>query len=406
MEKPELLAPAGNLDKLKIALTYGADAVYLGGQSYSLRAGAGNFTIEEMEEGIKFAHGLGKKVYVTVNIFAHNQDLAWLPKYLTKLATLKVDGLIAADPGIILIAKEMDLDLKIHLSTQANTTNWASVKFWQEVGVKRIVLARELTIDEIKEIKAKTDLEIEAFIHGAMCMAYSGRCLLSSYWTGRSANRGACTHPCRWRYGIVEETRTGEALPVEEDERGTYILSSKDLAMIHHIPELAELGLTSWKIEGRMKSIHHVATVTKVYREALDLYWKNKEEYQFNPLWDEELAKVSDRGFTTGFYFSEAKGSQGIVSEGDETQRGNVDFVGLVLEGENKEQVLVEQRNYFEPGDLIEVLQPKGSNFTFKLEKIFDKKGQSIDAARHPQQKVFIQAPKPLISSSLLRRCL
>lgn len=406
MQKPELLAPAGNLEKLKIALAYGADAVYLGGEFFSLRAGAGNFTLEEMETGIKFAHKLGKRVYITVNIFAHNQDLKRLPGYLKNLAELKVDGLIVADPGIILIARELNLGLKLHLSTQANTTNWASVKFWQDLSVRRVVLARELSLQEIKDIKTKTDIEVEAFVHGAMCMAYSGRCLLSSYWTGRSANRGACTHPCRWRYNIVEETRTGEALPIEEDKRGTYILSSKDLAMIQHVPELVETGLSSWKIEGRMKSIHYVATVTKVYREALDLYWGKREAYQFNPLWNEELAKVSDRGFTTGFYFNEARGPKGMSGENEGAERDKFDFVGLVLTGENSAKVLVEQRNYFEQGDMIEVLQPQDTNITFKLGKLFDERGMAIDAARHPQQKVYFESPKPLVPNSLLRRCL
>ncbi len=404
MQKPELLVPAGNLEKLKIAFTYGADAVYLGGQLYSLRAGAGNFTLDEMATGVKFAHQRGKKVYVTINIFAHNQDLVQLPDYLRKLADLKVDGLIVSDPGIILLANELNLGLKIHLSTQANTTNWVSIKLWQTLGISRVVLARELTIPEIKEIKANTEVEIEAFVHGAMCMAYSGRCLLSSYWTGRSANRGACTHPCRWHYSLVEGTRTEESLPIEEDEKGTYILSSKDLAMIKYIPELADLGLASWKIEGRMKSIHYVATVTKVYREALDLYWQEPKSYCFNPLWYEELTKVSDRGFTTGFYFNEARGAEGI--EKIKKEKEKIDFVGLVLEGEKKGKILVEQRNYFERGDQLELLQPQGENITFKLEHLFDEMGNPIDAARHPQQKIYIEAPTSLSAATLLRRCL
>ncbi|MFA5535602.1 MAG: U32 family peptidase [Bacillota bacterium] len=404
MKKPELLAPAGNSEKLKIAFAYGADAVYLGGQLYSLRAGAGNFSHDEMASGIEFAHRYGKKVYVTINIFAHNHDLVHLPAYLKKLADLGVDGLIISDPGIILLAKELNLGLKIHLSTQANTTNWASIKLWQTLGVSRVVLARELAIQEIKEIKKRAEIEIEAFVHGAMCMAYSGRCLLSSYWTGRSANRGACTHPCRWRYSLVEGTRTGELLPIEEDERGTYILSSKDLAMIHHIPELAQLGLTSWKIEGRMKSIHYVATVIKVYREALDQFWEKREAYQFDPLWHEELMKVSDRGFTTGFYFNEAKGPQGAEKT---TKEGKViDFVGIVLNGENKGEVLVEQRNFFKLGDKLELLQPQGENIVFELGRLLDEGGLPLEAARHPQQKVYIEAPVPLAANTLLRRYL
>lgn len=403
MPKPELLAPAGNLEKLKIAIAYGADAVYLGGEQYSLRAGAGNFSLAEMAEAVGYAHQKGKKVYVTANIFAHNRDLAGLAKYLEQLAELKVDGVLISDPGVLAIAQKLDLGIELHLSTQANTTNWASVGFWESLGVKRVVLARELSLAEIREIRAKTQVELEAFVHGAMCMSYSGRCLLSSYLTGRSANRGACTHPCRWRYQLVELTRPGEYMPVEEDERGSYLLSSKDLNMIHHIPELAEGGINSWKIEGRMKSIHYVATVVKAYREAIDSYWQNPADYEFQPRWDDELGKVSDRGFTTGFYFGEAK-SGSMVEEGEAPSFANVEFTGLVLGTDTNGLTLVEQRNRFSIGDWLEVLQPEGIPFAFRLEKLYDESGNKIQSAPHPQQKVYLELPKPVEPHTLLRR--
>lgn len=401
MLKPEILAPAGNPEKLKIAVIYGADAVYLGGEQYSLRAAAGNFSLPEMAEGIAFAHRYGCKVYVAVNIFAHNRDLAGLPAYLKELAALQVDGLIISDPGVLALARETVPEVPIHLSTQANTTNWASVRFWQKQGVKRIVLARELSLEEIKEIRQKTQMELEAFVHGAMCMAYSGRCLLSSYLTGRSANRGACTHPCRWRYRLVEETRPGQYMPITEDERGTYILSTRDLCMISHIPELVQAGLDSWKIEGRMKSIHYVATVVKTYREALDLYWEDPERYRFREEWLSELQKVSDRGFTTGFYFRPPH-----LEEKEPGQRPSpeVQFVGLVLDHQFPGPALVEQRNRFGPGDWLEVLQPQGELIAFRLEKLYDESGAPIESAPHAQQKVYIEAPGQLAPYSILRR--
>lgn len=401
MTKPEILAPAGNLEKLKIAVIYGADAVYLGGERYSLRAAAGNFSLGEMAEGIRFAHQHGRKVYVTVNILAHNRDLGGLPGYLRELAALKADGVIMSDPGLVALARATVPELPIHLSTQANTTNWASARFWQEQGVKRIVLARELSFQEIMEIREKTQVELEAFVHGAMCMAYSGRCLLSSYLTGRSANRGACTHPCRWRYHLVEETRPGQYMPIEEDERGTYILSPRDLCMISHVPALVRAGLDSWKIEGRMKSIHYLATVVKTYREALDLFWENPDSYSFREDWLLELQKVSDRGFTTGFYFGPPHGDR-------ETPAGRVplpvQFVGLVLEHPYPDLALVEQRNRFAVGDTLEVLSPQGAPFTFRLEKLYDESGAPLDAAPHAQQKVYLEVPERITPYSILRR--
>lgn len=403
MQKPELLAPAGNLEKLKIAIAYGADAVYLGGEIYSLRAGAGNFSLPEMAEGIEFAHQQGRKVYVAANIFAHNRDLSDLPNYLKELASLAVDGVIISDPGMLAIARELDLGLNLHLSTQANATNWASIRLWQELGVKRVVLAREVSLEEIGEMQAKVEIELEAFVHGAMCMAYSGRCLLSSYWTGRSANRGACTHPCRWRYHLVEEKRPGEYLPIEEDGRGTHILSSKDLSMIRHIPSLAKAGLASWKIEGRMKSIHYVATVTKAYREALDLFRQDPEAYQFQMRWEQELGKVTDRGFTTGFYF-DSPNRNDMMENNKKQATPEIDFVGIVLDSSPRGQSLVEQRNRFRVGDWLEVLEPKGEPFGFQLEALFDEGGKKIEVAPHPQQKVWLETPRPIQVNGLLRR--
>lgn len=403
MLKPELLAPAGNLEKLRIALAYGADAVYLGGEQYSLRAGAGNFSFPEMAEGVQYAHQRGKKVYVTVNVFAHNRDLAGLVPFLKELAQLKVDGILISDPGVLSLVKELDLGLDLHLSTQANATNWAAVKFWQSLGVKRVVLARELSLEEMVQIRSRVDVELEAFVHGAMCMSYSGRCLLSSYWTGRSANRGACTHPCRWQYQLVEQTRPGEYMPIEEDERGSYILSSRDLNMIRHIPQLAAAGLASWKIEGRMKSIHYLATVVKAYREAMDAYFQNPEGYQFQSHWEDELRKVSDRGFTTGFYFEESKRGC-MVGDGEPAAASQVEFVGLVLGNDSNGLTLVEQRNRFFVGDLLEVLEPQGKPFTFQLERLYDEEGCAIQSAPHPQQKVFIHAPRPIQPNGILRR--
>lgn len=402
MPKVELLAPAGNLEKLKIALYYGADAVYLAGQSFGLRASAGNFSLEEMEEGIRLAHGLGKKVYVTVNIFAHNYDLPALPPYLKQLETLDVDGIIISDPGVVWLAKKHAPNLAIHLSTQANTTNWASCRFWAEQGLKRIVLARELSLQEIREIHEHVDIELEAFVHGAMCMAYSGRCMLSSFLTGRSANRGECTHPCRWKYHLVEEKRPGEYIPVLEDERGTYIFNSKDLCMLENIPELICAGLSSFKIEGRMKSIHYVATVVKTYREAIDAYYRDPEGYVFQKEWLEEVSKVSDREYTTGFYFSKP-GSDAHNYVTTKLPR-KYDFVGLVLDYDSeKKMALVEQRNRFAVGDVLEVFGPHTAPQAVEVKTMYDTTGQAVDSAPHPQQQLYLKVDFPLEPFAMLR---
>ncbi|MDS1030033.1 U32 family peptidase [Bacillota bacterium LX-D] len=399
-KKVELLAPAGNLEKLKIALLYGADAVYLGGQQFGLRASAGNFSLDELEKGIKIAHNLNKKVYVTINIYAHNDDLTQLSGYLTELQHLSIDGLLISDPGVFLLAKEFAPQFKIHISTQANTTNWVSCKFWQDLGAERIVLARELSLAEISEIHARVPITLEAFVHGAMCMAYSGRCMLSSFLAERSANRGECTHPCRWKYHLVEEKRPGEYMSIEEDEHGSYILNSKDLCMIEHLPLLIKAGVSSLKIEGRMKSIHYVATVVKAYRQAIDAYYKG---FPFDMSWLEELEKVSEREYTTGFYFSKpGKEDHNYIST--KTSK-NYEFVGMVLNCENdKDLVLVEQRNKFSLGDDIEVFGPNTSPKSFVVTEMYDEDGNAIATAPHPKQKLYIKIKFPIEKFSLLRR--
>ncbi|MGI6574554.1 MAG: peptidase U32 family protein [bacterium] len=400
---PELLSPAGDLEKLKMALIYGADAVYCAGKAFGLRAGAGNLTEAELKEGVLFAHQRGKKVYVTVNIIPHNEDLEDLPAYLCFLGELGVDGLIVADPGVISIAQETVPHLPLALSTQASAVNWRSVQFWQRQGIKRIILARELSYQEIAAIKEKTDIELEAFVHGAMCMAYSGRCLLSMYLTGRDANRGDCAQPCRWGYNVVEEKRPGEYFPLEEDERGAYIFNSKDLCLIEYIPQLVELGLASLKIEGRMKGIHYVATVTRVYRQALDTYKSDPEGYELHPQWLEELAKVSHRDYTTGFFLQSPTGDDHIYKSSK--YRATHDFIGLVKEYDHKQgQALVEQRNPFAVGEKIEITGPGAETFSYLLADMYTEEGSRIANAPHPQQLVRISTPQPVKPYALVRR--
>ncbi|EOD00122.1 peptidase U32 family protein [Caldisalinibacter kiritimatiensis] len=389
MKKPELLAPAGSLEKLKMAIIYGADAVYLGGQQFGLRAAAKNFTLEEIEEGVKFAHDRGKKVFVTVNILAHNNDLKGMPNYIEKLNEIGVDAVIVSDPGVINIVKEVAPDMEIHLSTQANMTNYASAKFWYNQGVKRIVVARELSLKEIKEIieNKPKDLEIEAFVHGAMCISYSGRCLLSNYMVGRDANRGACAHPCRWRYYLVEEKRPGEYFPIEEDERGTFIFNSKDLCMIEHIPELIEAGIHSFKIEGRMKSAYYVATIVRAYRMLIDKYLDNPNDYVYNDKWLNEIKKASHRDFTTGFYFGKPTEKDQLYTSSSYIR--NYDFVGLVLDYDKETNIAtIQQRNRMFQGDEVEIFGPNKEHFNYVIEKMWDKDGNEIEVAPHPQQIV------------------
>lgn len=403
MQKAELLAPAGTLEKLKFAITYGADAVYLGGPMWGLRAYAGNFTMEDVAEGVTFAHARGAKVYVTVNIIPHNDDLDGLEDYLSALADIGVDAFIISDPGILTVAKQVAPQVALHLSTQANVVNYRSAQFWVEQGVSRLILARELSCTEMKEIGERVQAELEVFVHGAMCISYSGRCLLSNYLTGRDANRGACAQPCRYQYYLVEEKRPGQYFPVTEDARGTYIMNSKDLCLIEQLPQLLELGLAGLKIEGRMKSVHYVSTVTKVYREAIDAYYANPAEYRFQTKWLEELAKASNRSFTTGFFLGEP-GPDAHVYEGELYER-QFDFVGVVQSYDAAKQLLwVEQRNNFQVGDTLEILEPQGVGGELVVSKMFNASGEEIDVARHAQMLVAIPCAQPLQPMSLLRR--
>ena len=384
MKKIELLSPAGNLEKLKTAIIYGADAVYIGGEAFSLRAAADNFDADTMTEGLKFAHDRGRKVYVAVNIFPHNADLKSLPSYIKNLYELGVDAVLVSDPGVFSIAREAAPDLEIHISTQANNVNYKSAEFWHKLGAKRIVLARELSLKEIKEIRDNVpdDLELEAFVHGSMCISYSGRCLLSNYMTYRDSNRGLCAHPCRYKYSLVEEKRPNQYFPVFEDEHGTYILNSHDLCMIEHIPEVIESGITSLKIEGRMKSAYYTAVVTKAYREAIDKYLKDKENYSVNPKWLIEVSKASHRDFSTGFYFG--KPEKQIYSNSSYIR--TYDIVGIVKDyDENSEIAVIEQRNKVLINDEVEILSPDKESMTIKIDKMWDEEGNLIDMAPHPQ---------------------
>lgn len=406
MRKPELLIPAGHLENLKIAVEYGADAVYIGGEAFGLRAKAKNFSLEMMKEGIDFAHKHGVKVYVTANIIAHNDDLDGAREYFRELKEIKPDALIIADPGMLEIAKEELPDMEFHLSTQANNTNYASLNFWYKQGVKRVVIARELSFKEISEIRAKTplDLDIEAFVHGAMCISYSGRCLLSNYMTNKDSNKGACTHPCRWTYHLVEETRPGEYMPVYENERGTYIFNSKDLCMLEYIEELVKSGISSFKIEGRMKTELYVATVTKTYREAIDDYFEDPEKYRRKiPKYLEEIKKCSHRAFTTGFYFNKPTGNEQIY-DSNAYIRDYV-YIGKTLEYIEEEKVaVIEQRNKFCVGDWIEVLKKKGDNFSFQIDKMYDEENQVIESAPHPKQVIKIPVPFPVEINEIMRK--
>lgn len=403
MQKPELLAPAGTLEKLKFAITYGADAVYLGGPMWGMRAYAGNFTMEDIAAGVEFAHARGAKVYVTVNIIPHNDDLVGLEDYLQALADLNIDAFIISDPGILTVAREVAPQIDRHLSTQANVVNHRAAQFWVDQGVSRLILARELSHVEIAEIKQKVATELEVFVHGAMCISYSGRCLISNYMTGRDANRGACAQPCRYEYQLVESKRPGQYFPVTEDAQGTYIMNSKDLCLIEHLPQLLELGLQGLKIEGRMKSVHYVATVTKIYREAIDAYFADPTGYIYNPKWLDELAKASNRSFTTGF-FLDRPGPDAHIYEGELYDR-QYEFVGVVqgYDADNK-QLLIEQRNNFVVGDTLEVLQPQGLGEELHVEAMQTDTGESIEVARHPQMMLRIPAETPLQPLSLLRR--
>lgn len=404
MKQFELLAPAGNMEKLQMALLYGADAVYMGGKSFGLRAFSDNFTDEELREAVAFTHRQGKKAYITVNIFPHNEDLPALPEYIRYIRDIGADAVIISDLGVFRTIREVAPDLPIHISTQANNTNWASVKFWEELGVSRVVLAREISLEDISLIREKVDIELEAFIHGAMCISYSGRCLLSNYFThNRDANRGECAQVCRWKFNVVEEKRPDQYYPVLEDERGTYLFNSKDLCLLAHIPQLAASGLTSFKIEGRMKSVHYVSTVTRVYRAALDAYQANPDKFAVREEWWQELNKISHRPYTSGFYFGKPTENDQIYSGSSNTQTH--DFVGLVRSYDAERQVaVVEQRNNIKIGEEIEIAQPGQPNFTQVIQSMTDMEGNPIQAAPHPQQLVIMPVRQPVVPFAMLRR--
>jgi putative protease len=402
----ELLAPAGDLEKLKIAVLYGADAVYLGGTSFSLRAKAKNFTHEQMKEGVEFAHAHNVKVYVTCNIFAHNEDFEKMAEYFKELAELNVDALLIADPGVFALAREVVPDMPIHISTQANNTNSYTANFWHNLGASRIVMARELSLKEIKEISKNIpeEVEIEAFVHGAMCISYSGRCLLSSYLSGRDSNKGACSHPCRWQYYVTESTREGEYMPIVEEERGTYIFNSKDLCMIEHIPELVDAGIMSLKIEGRIKTSFYVGTVIRAYREAIDDYIKDPELYKSKlSYYVEEVSKASYRGYTTGFYYGRPGKDEQIYT--DSSYIRTYDFVGMVLDydAENK-MAVVEQRNKLVIGDEVEFMRHNGEVIACKIEEMYDNEGNPITEAPHAQQIIRIKLDKPVEALEMMRK--
>ena len=390
MRKPELLIPAGSLEVLRTAVNYGADAVYIGGDVFSLRAKAKNFTKEEMTRGIAYAHSKNVKVYVTANIFAHNDDLKEAEEYFKEMAPIKPDGLIISDPGMFSLAEKYCPEVERHISTQANNTNYLTYRFWYEHGAKRVVSARELSLREIKEIRANIpeDMEIESFIHGAMCISYSGRCLLSNYFTGRDANRGECTHPCRWKYAVEEEKRPGEYLPVFENERGTYIFNSKDLCMIEHLPEMIDAGIDSFKIEGRMKTALYVACVARTYRKAIDDYLESEEKYRANMDWYlSEISKCTYRQFTTGFYFGKPSEESQIYD--NNTYINEYIYLGM-SDKTDSESVYIEQKNKFCVGDEIEIMKPDGSNVPTKVLAIHDEDGNEMESCPHSKQKLRI----------------
>ena len=392
MKHPELLIPASSLEVLKTAVMFGADAVYIGGEAFGLRAKAKNFSMEEIREGIAFAHAHDVKVYITANILAHNGDLSGVRAYFEELKEIRPDALIISDPGVFMIAREVCPEIDIHISTQANNTNYGTYQFWHQLGARRVVTARELSMAELKEIreKAPADLEMETFIHGAMCISYSGRCLLSNYFTGRDANRGACTHPCRWKYAIVEETRPGEYMPVYENERGTYIFNSKDLCMIEHIPELIDSGIDSFKIEGRMKTALYVATVARTYRKAIDDYLESPELYRENMDWYlDQISNCTHRQFTTGFFFGKPEESAQIYD--NNTYVKEYTYLGIIGECTADGLYRIEQRNKFSVGEQIEIMKPDGRNIPVVVRRIVDEEGQEMQSAPHPKQVLYIE---------------
>ena len=405
MRKPELLVPASSLEVLKIAVIFGADAVYIGGEAFGLRAKAKNFTREEMKEGIAFAHSHQVKVYVTVNILAHNRDLDGVRAYLKELKTTRPDGLIIADPGSFMLAKEICPELERHISTQANNTNYETYRFWYQMGAKRVVTARELSLEEIRQIRAHIpeDMEIETFVHGAMCISYSGRGLLSNYLVGRDANQGACTHPCRWKYSLVEETRPGEYMPVYENERGTYIFNSKDLCMIEHMDDLLDAGVDSLKIEGRMKTALYVATVARTYRKAIDDYLESAKKYHENlPWYREQISNCTYRQFTTGFFYGKPDENAQIYD--NNTYVKEYTYLGFVEELTPEGMAQITQRNKFSVGEKIEVMKPDGRNLEVTVRRILNEEGEEVESAPHPQQRLYVDVGVTFQPYDILRR--
>ena len=403
--KVELLVPAGSLEVLKVAVDYGADAVYIGGQAYGLRAKADNFSIDEMKEAAAYAHAKNAKVYVTANIFAHNYDIDGMKTYFEQLKDTSVDAVLVSDPGIFTLAKETMPDMELHISTQANNTNYLTYNFWYKLGAKRVVTARELSLAEIRQIRdhIPDDMEIESFMHGAMCISYSGRCLLSSYFTGRDANRGACTHPCRWKYHIVEETRPGEYMPVNEDDRGTYIFNSKDLCMVEHIPEMIDAGIDSFKIEGRMKTALYVATVARTYRKAIDDYMESPELYRSNmEYYKSEIAKCTYRQFTTGFYFGKTDSDSQIYD--NNTYIKNYTYIGNVQLVTEDGLAVFEQKNKFSVGEMIEAMDFDGTNISCRVEEIYNDKREKMESAPHPKMQLYVRLDRPVSAGMILRR--
>ncbi len=394
MKKPELLCPAGSLPVLKTAVRYGADAVYIGGEAFGLRAKARNFSPEEMEEAVSFAHAHSARVHVTANILAHDEDLEEAADYFVFLEKLKPDAVLVSDPGMFLLARKYCPSVPVHISTQANNTNSGTFRFWYEQGARRVVCARELSLEEIKKIRRDVpeDLEIEAFVHGAMCISYSGRCLLSSYFTGRDANRGACTHPCRWQYAVAEATRPGDYLPIEENERGTFIFNSRDLCMIEHIPELISAGIGSFKIEGRMKTALYVAVTARTYRQAIDDYTADPALYERNlPLYREEIRRCTTRRFTEGFYFGRPDETS-MVYDSNTYETGAVYYgtVSAVLVKDGTPSAVIEQKNKFPAGCRMEIMKPDGRNILTTVRGIEDEDGTAMESAPHPGQKLFL----------------
>lgn len=398
----ELLAPAGTPEKLQTAFAYGADAAYLGGRAFGLRAFGGNFSHDEMRAAVKAAHAAGKKIYVTVNVFPHNEDIVALPDYLRFLADIRTDAVLVADLGVFMLCREIVPQLPLHISTQANNVNWRTVDAWKQLGARRVVLARELSRAEIREIRAHTDVELEMFVHGAMCISYSGRCLLSNYFTGRDANRGSCAQSCRWKYALVEESRPGAYYPIAEDERGTYIMNSKDLCLLPYLDEVIACGVDSLKIEGRMKSVHYVASVVRTYRMALDTCMTDAP-YRVQDAWLTELEKVSHRPYTTGFFFGKTTEKDQIY--GTSTYAQSSDFVGVVRGRDSKTGIaLVEQRNRIFVGEELEVFPPTGTVGRFILERMWDETGIPIEVAPHPRQIVRMEIPWDVAADTILRR--